>query len=73
MEGPCVVARLPPGGPPRLWKSAVVKGHCTAVGQVRGVDVSGELRYTDVYVKREGRWQAVASQITRIGGSARIL
>jgi hypothetical protein len=49
-------------------KSAVVKGHWTAVGQFRGVDVSGEFRYTDVYVKREGRWQAVASQITRIGG-----
>ena len=49
-------------------KSAVVTGHWTAVGQFRGVDVSGEFRYTDVYVKREGRWQAVASQITRIGG-----
>jgi ketosteroid isomerase-like protein len=49
-------------------KSAVVTGHWTAVGQFRGADVSGEFRYTDVYVKREGRWQAVASQITRIGG-----
>ena len=49
-------------------KAAVVKGHWTAVGQFQGVDVSGEFRYTDVYVKREGRWQAVASQITRIGG-----
>ena len=48
-------------------KSAVVTGHWTAVGQFRGVDVSGQFRYTDVYVKREGRWQAVASQITRIG------
>ena len=49
-------------------KSAVVTGHWTAVGQFKGVDVSGEFRYTDVYVRREGRWQAVASQITRIGG-----
>ena len=49
-------------------KFAVVTGHWTAVGQFKGVDVSGEFRYTDVYVKREGRWQAVSSQITRIGG-----
>src|SRR5262245_9147476 len=48
-------------------KFAVVTGHWTAVGQFKGVDVSGEFRYTDTYVKRDGRWQAVASQITRIG------
>jgi ketosteroid isomerase-like protein len=28
-------------------------------------DVSGEFSYTRVYVKREGRWQAVLSQYTR--------
>jgi hypothetical protein len=25
-----------------------------------------EARYTDTYVKRSGRWQVVASQLTRI-------
>jgi rhamnogalacturonyl hydrolase YesR len=36
-------------------------------------DVSGDFRYTRIYVKRDGRWQAVLSQYTRIseGGAQR--
>lgn len=30
------------------------------------IDISGEYRFLDVYAKRNGRWQAVASQVTRI-------
>lgn len=30
------------------------------------IDISGEYRFLDVYAKRNGRWQAVASQTTRI-------
>ena len=33
---------------------------------IEGKEVSWEFRSTDVFVKRQGRWQAVASQDTRI-------
>ena len=29
-------------------------------------DISGEYRFTDIYLRRNGEWQAVASQTTRI-------
>ena len=35
-------------------------------GRFRGAEISGPQRMTDVYVKRDGRWQCVASQATRI-------
>lgn len=34
------------------------------------IDISGEYRFLDVYVKRSGRWQAIASQTTRIANPA---
>jgi ketosteroid isomerase-like protein len=46
--------------------TAVVTGRSTAKGQDNGKDISGTTRYTRVYVKRQGRWQLVATQITRI-------
>jgi ketosteroid isomerase-like protein len=30
------------------------------------IDISGEYRFLDVYAKRKGTWQAVASQVTKI-------
>ena len=33
---------------------------------ISGKDVSGSFRYTDVYVKRRGRWVCITSQETRI-------
>lgn len=30
------------------------------------IDISGEYRYLDVYAKRNGKWQVVASQVTRV-------
>jgi ketosteroid isomerase-like protein len=30
------------------------------------IDISGEYRFLDVYAKRDGRWQVVASQATKI-------
>jgi ketosteroid isomerase-like protein len=45
---------------------AVVTGRSTAKAQDNGKDISGTTRYTRVYVKRQGRWQLVATQITRI-------
>jgi hypothetical protein len=30
------------------------------------IDISGEYRFLDVFAKRNGRWQAVASHVTKI-------
>jgi uncharacterized protein (TIGR02246 family) len=46
--------------------TAVVTGRQTLKGQDSGKDLSGQFRYTRVYVKRQGRWQLVATQVTRI-------
>jgi ketosteroid isomerase-like protein len=46
--------------------TAVVTGRNTAKGQDNGKDFSGQFRYTRVYVKRQGKWQIVATQATRI-------
>lgn len=45
---------------------AVVTGRSTLKGQLKGQDISGQYRFTSVYVNQGGRWQAVASQSTRI-------
>jgi ketosteroid isomerase-like protein len=34
------------------------------------IDISGEYRFLDVYSKRNGKWQAVASQTTKIANPA---
>jgi ketosteroid isomerase-like protein len=46
--------------------TAVVTGRNTAKGQDGGKDISGVFRYTRVYVKLQGRWQLVATQVTRV-------
>jgi ketosteroid isomerase-like protein len=35
------------------------------------IDISGEYRFLDVYAKRDGRWQAIASQATKIMAPAK--
>ena len=45
---------------------AVVTGKADVKGMMGGKDVSGEAMFTRVYVKKGGRWQAVALQQTRI-------
>ena len=51
----------------RLYdNTAVVTLRVVWHGQFRGTDISGPQRMTDVFVKRDGRWQCVASQATRI-------
>jgi ketosteroid isomerase-like protein len=47
--------------------TAVVAGRTTNEGRRGDRDVSGDFRYTRIYVKRDGRWQAVLSQYTSIG------
>jgi ketosteroid isomerase-like protein len=46
--------------------TAVVTGRSTVKGTDGGKDISGQYRYTRVYVKRQGRWQLVATQTTTI-------
>ena len=51
----------------RLYdNTAVVTLRIVWHGQFRGNDISGPQRMTDVFVKRAGRWQCVASQATHI-------
>jgi ketosteroid isomerase-like protein len=49
---------------------AVVTGRNTISGvwEDIGRDVSGPYRFTDVFVMRDGRWQCVASQSSRVTG-----
>ncbi len=46
---------------------AVLTGRATVKGHYKGQDISGRYRYTDTYVKLEGRWQIIAAQATREG------
>lgn len=46
--------------------TAVVTGLTINEGQRGELDVSGTFRYTRVYVLRDGRWQALHSQYTRV-------
>jgi ketosteroid isomerase-like protein len=45
---------------------AVLKGVADNTGTFRGSPFSGALRYTRIFVRRDGRWQAVAMQHTPI-------
>jgi ketosteroid isomerase-like protein len=47
--------------------AAVVTARGTAKGRMQGKDASGQFRYTRVWIKRAGRWQAVAAHSTLIG------
>ena len=46
--------------------TAVVTGATTLKGTAGDTDLSGEFRWTDVFVRRDGQWQVVASQATAI-------
>jgi ketosteroid isomerase-like protein len=46
--------------------SAIVTGSDTEKSSVKGKDVIDKYLWTDVFVKRNGRWQAVASQSTKV-------
>jgi ketosteroid isomerase-like protein len=49
--------------------AAVVTGSNTEKSTYNGEDTSGRYRWMDVFVKRNGRWQAVASHVSRMEGS----
>ena len=46
-------------------RSIMKKGVYKRAGQ-RPMDISGEYRFTDVFARRNGNWQVVASQATKI-------
>jgi peptidylprolyl isomerase len=46
--------------------TGIVAGRWTGKFTVDGRDAGGAFRFTDTFVKRQGRWQALASQNTRI-------
>ena len=45
--------------------TAVVQGSDTEKSTVKGKDTSGKYVWTDVFVSRNGKWQAVASESTK--------
>ena len=50
----------------RAYGDTAVTSRATLKGQRQGQDISGQYRGIDVYVKKQGRWQVVAAQATRI-------
>jgi ketosteroid isomerase-like protein len=46
--------------------TAVATGRTRATGSYRGTSASVVLRFTDVFVRRDGRWQVVASHGTAV-------
>ncbi len=49
--------------------TALVTGLATRKGHMDGKDISTGNRYTRVYVRRDGRWQVVQFQQTRVAPS----
>ena len=47
-------------------QTAVVTGVNTVKATYDGKDTSGDFRFTDVFVKRDGRWQCVATQGAKV-------
>jgi hypothetical protein len=45
---------------------AVLRGIADNTGTLRGFPFSGKLWYTRIFVRRDGRWQAVAMQHTML-------
>ena len=46
--------------------AAIVTYRSVDKGTLKGTDISGQYRWTDVFLKRGGRWQIVATQGTPI-------
>lgn len=47
-------------------RGVIKKGSMKDPKSGKTIDISGEYRFMDVYAKRNGKWQAVASQTTKI-------
>ena len=46
--------------------TAVVHGLSIEKSTTNGKDTSQQLRYTEVYAKRDGRWQCVTQYLTKV-------
>ena len=51
-------------------RSVIKNGKYKDAKSKKVLDISGEYRFTDVYARRNGQWQAVASQATKIENPA---
>lgn len=47
-------------------RSMIKNGTIKDTNFPKPIDISGEYRYLDVYAKRNGRWQVIASQATKV-------
>ena len=47
-------------------RSVIKNGKIAVPGQKKPIDISGEYRFLDVYARRDGKWQVVASQAVKI-------
>ena len=46
--------------------AAVVFGLTTEKMKIDGQDISGQNRFTDTFIKRDGKWQCVATHVTSV-------
>ena len=51
-------------------RSIITNGKYKDPNEKKPIDISGEYRFLDVYARRDGKWQAVASQATKIANPA---
>ena len=51
-------------------RSVIKNGKYNVPGQKKPIDISGEYRFLDVYARRDGKWQVVASQAVKIEPAA---
>jgi ketosteroid isomerase-like protein len=47
--------------------AAVVRGRTSVSGRVNDTPVSARIRFTDLFIRRSGRWRAVASHASALG------
>ena len=50
--------------------AAVVRGRTTVSARMNGAPVSARIRFTDVFIRRDGRWQAVASHASTLAAES---
>jgi ketosteroid isomerase-like protein len=51
-------------------RSVVKNGKYKDANMKRAIDISGEYRFLNIYARRDGKWQVVASQATKVENPA---
>lgn len=51
-------------------RTIITNGKYKDPNQKKAIDITGEYRFLDVYARRNGKWQVVASQATKIANPA---